>query len=117
MESSVARAGATRRRTGSVRATQAGLLIASLGAILVIFHPFDLGVVGIFLAIGGAVLAAPGGIGQGWFYAVAGGTVLVAVSRLVAESAEVLGGWLAVIGGVAIMIGAILGFPAREDRR
>ena len=100
-----------------MRATQAGVLIASLGALLVVFHPFDLGVVGIFLAIGGAVLAAPGGIARGWFFAIAGGAATVAVSRLIADSSETIGGWLAVVGAVAILTGAILGFPSRGDRR
>ena len=76
---------------GALRLTQVGLLIASLGAVLVVFDPFGLGVVGIFLAIGGAVLAAPGGLGQGWYFAVAGGAIGVALSRLIAESHELCG--------------------------
>jgi hypothetical protein len=116
MESSGASIGSSRRsQPGALRLTQAGLLIASLGAVLVVFDPFGLGVVGIFLAIGGAVLAAPGGLGQGWYFAVAGGAIGVALSRLIAESAELAGGWLAVIASLAILIGATLGYPVRSD--
>jgi hypothetical protein len=103
-----------RREPGVVRATQVGLLIASLGALLVVFQIFGLGVVGIFLALGGAALAAPGGFGRTWFAAVALGAIVVVISRLVADSAELLGGWLAVMGSVAILIGATLGFPVRN---
>ena len=116
MEGSSAPVGrAARREPGAVRATQVGLLIAALGAVLVVFHPFGLGVVGIFLALGGAVLAAPGGFGRTWFAAVALGAIVVAVSRLIADGgSELLGGWLAVLGSVAILVGVTLGFPSRD---
>jgi len=97
-----------------VRATQVGLLIASLGAFFVVFNLFGLGVAGIFFALGGAALAAPGGFGRSWFAAVALGAIVVAVSRLIADGgSEALGGWLAVLGSVAILVGATLGFPVR----
>jgi hypothetical protein len=116
MESSSAPADLqTRRDPSAIRITQVGLLVASLGAVLVIFNPFGLGVVGIFLAIGGTLVAAPGSLGQGWFIAVALGAILSGVSRLIAESAETLGGWLGVIGAVMLLIGVILGFPSRDE--
>jgi hypothetical protein len=118
MESSTAPLGAsTRPDPGAIRATQIGLLIASLGAVLVVFGLAGLGVVGIFLAVGGAVLAAPAGIGNRWYVAVALGAIVVALSRLIAESTETLGGWLAVAASLSILIGTALGFPARGDRR
>ena len=116
MESSGASIGGSRRsRQGATRLTQVGLLVASLGAVLVVFDFFGLAVAGIFLAIGGALLAAPGGLGRGWYFAVAGGAIGVALSRLIADSAEVAGGWLAVIAAVTILIGATLGYPVRSD--
>ncbi len=116
MESSSAPADLrTRRDASAIRVTQVGLLVASLGAVLVIFNPFGLGIVGIFLAIGGALIAAPGNVGRGWFIAVALGAVLTGVSRLIAESAETLGGWLAVIGALTLLFGVILGFPSRDE--
>jgi hypothetical protein len=118
MEGSTAPLGAsTRPDPGAVRATQIGLMIASLGAVLVVFGLFGLGVVGVFLAVGGAALAAPAGIGHRWYVAVALGAVVVALSRLIADSAETLGGWLAVLASLSILIGTALGFPVRGDRR
>jgi hypothetical protein len=103
------------RDAGSVPATQAGLAVASLGALLIIFDLFGLAVAGLFLAVIGAVLAAPGGLGRKWYWAVAGGAIVVVLSRLLAESAETLGGWFAVWGSLAILIGAILGWPTRGE--
>ena len=120
MEGSTAPIGASSRTdsgtdSGNTRLTQLGLAIASLGAALVVFD-FGLAVVGIFLAVGGALLAAPGNVSRGWYIAVAIGAIVVALSRLIAESDELVGGWLAVFGSVAIMVGATLGFPVRGDR-
>ena len=118
MEGSTAPIGASRRADpGNIRLTQIALSVASLGAALVVFDLFGLAVVGIFLAVGGTLLAAPGNVSRRWYIAVAIGAIVVALSRLIAESNEVLGGWLAVFGAIAIMIGATLGFPVRGDRR
>ena len=106
---------AARRDPGAIRVTQIGLLVAALGAFLVIFNPFGLGQVGVFLALIGAVLAAPGGLGQGWYLPVALGAIVAAISPLVADSAETLGGWLAVIGSIAVMVGATLGYPTGDE--
>ena len=46
---------------------------------------------------------------------IAGGAALVVLSRLIAEGAETLGGWLAVIGCALILIGASLGYPLASD--
>jgi hypothetical protein len=102
------------RDTGTLRLTQAGLLIASLGAVMVIVGVF--GVAGLVLCAVGAVMAAPGGLGKSWYWLVAGGAIVVILSRLIAEGAETLGGWLAVIGSVAILIGTSLGYPVRNER-
>jgi hypothetical protein len=115
MESSSARLGTqARRRDGTHRVTQVGLLVASLGALLIIFDLFGLGIVGIFLVLAGTALAAPGGVGHGWFIAVVAGAIIAVASRLIAEESEVIGGWLAVIGSVSVLIGATLGFPTRS---
>jgi hypothetical protein len=100
------------RDTGTLRLTQAGLLIASLGAVIVILGS----IIGLFLAGIGAVMAAAGGLGERWYWLVAGGAIVVILSRLIAESAETLGGWLAVFGAIAILIGTSLGYPVRNER-
>jgi hypothetical protein len=104
-----------RRDPNLVRLTQAGLLIACLGAVLVIFNPFDLGIVGLVFAAVGTVLAARGGLGNGWYWVVAAGTIVAILSRLIAESSEVLGGWLAVISCLAIILAATAGYPTAEE--
>lgn len=104
------------RDAGAERATQIGLLVASLGAILIVFNLFGLGTVGLFLAAGGAALAAPGGAGHRWYIFIAGGAIVAILSRLIAEGNDSLGGWLAVIGSVAILFGTSLGFPVKGSR-
>jgi hypothetical protein len=105
---------ASERDPSTLRATQAGLLIACLGAVLVIFGAF--GIAALVIAAIGAALAAPGGLGKGWYWTVAGGAIVMILSRLIAESAEVIGGWLAVFGAVAILIGTSLGYPVRDEK-
>ena len=102
------------REPSTLRLTQAGLLIASLGAVMVIVGAF--GIAGLIVAAVGAALAAPGGFGKRWYWAVAGGVVVAILSRLIAESAEVIGGWLAVVGALAILIGTSLGYPVKNER-
>jgi hypothetical protein len=98
-----------------VRLTRAGLLIAALGALLIVIDPAGLAVAGLVIAVVGAVLAARGGLGQTWYWMVAGGAALAVLSRLIAEGAQILGGWMAVIGCLLILIGASLGYPLASD--
>ena len=107
--------GVPRRDPGTLRLTRAGLLIAALGALLIVIDPFGLAVAGLVLSVVGAVLAARGGLGHTWYWMVAGGAALAVVSRLIAEGAQTLGGWLAVIGCLLILIGASLGYPLASD--
>ena len=92
-----------------------GVVVAALGALLVVIDPFGLSLVGLVLAVIGAVLAARGGLGHTWYWMIAGGAAVAVVSRLIAEGAQTLGGWLAVIGCLLILIGASLGFPLASD--
>ena len=107
--------GVPRRDPGTVRLTRAGVLIAALGALLVVIDPLGLAVAGLVLTVVGAILAARGGMGQTWYWMIAGGAALAVVSRLVAEGAQTLGGWLAVVGSLMVMIGASLGYPLASD--
>ena len=106
---------AARRDPSTVRITRAGILIAAIGALLVIFNPFGSAIVGLVMTAVGALIAARGGLGRRWYWALAVGAILVVLSRLIAEGAEVLGGWLAVIGVVCILVAASLGFPLASD--
>jgi hypothetical protein len=114
MEGSGVPMNVSEREPGTLRLTQAGLLIASLGAVMVIVGAF--GIAGLILAAVGAAMAAPGGFAKAWYWGVAGGAVVAILSRLIAESAQVVGGWLAVIGAVAILIGTSIGYPVKDER-
>jgi hypothetical protein len=92
-----------------------GVLIAALGALLIVINLFGLAIVGLVLTVVGAVLAARGGFGRTWYWMIAGGSALAILSRLIAEGAQTLGGWLAVIGCLLVMIGASLGYPLASD--
>jgi hypothetical protein len=103
------------RDVGVIRMTQAGLLVAAVGALLVVFGLLPM--VGLVMTVVGTVLAARGGIGHGWYTAVAIGAALEVIARLVAEGAETLGGWLAVIASVTILVGVALGYPTGPRTR
>jgi hypothetical protein len=104
-----------RHDESAVRMAQAGLLLAGLGALIVILDPFGIAVVGLVFGAIGALLAYPHGAGTRPFYAVAGGAALAILARLVAEPHQTTGGWLAVIAALAILIGATLGYPLGEE--
>ena len=92
--------------------TQAGLLLAAFGALFVVFGVIPR--VGLVMTVVGAVLAARGGIGHGWYTAVAAGAALEVIARLVAEGAETLGGWLAVAASIMILVAVSLGYPTNS---
>src|SRR3954471_6715929 len=60
-----------RREPDAVGITRAGVLIASLGALLVVFNPLGLAVAGLVLAVVGTVIAARGGLGHRWYWLLA----------------------------------------------
>ena len=115
MEGSAALTQTARRDPETVRVTRAGILIAALGALMVIFNPFGTAIAGLVLTAVGALIAARGGLGRNWYWALALGAILVVLSRLIAEGAETIGGWLAVIGVVCILVAASLGYPLASD--
>lgn len=104
------------------RITQLALLLAGAGAIAIILAGSlgDLAGVGGLVSIAlGTVLAAPAGRGPrgGWWNVLATGAVLSAIGAVVALANEGLGGLLALLGGVAVLAGVAIGFPARQPDR
>ena len=99
-----------RRDPGVIRITQVGLLVAAVGAMFVVLSLIP--TVGLVMTVVGAVLAARGGIGHSWYTLVAAGAALEVIARLVAESSETLGGWLAVIASLMILCAVALGYPS-----
>jgi hypothetical protein len=115
VEGSGAIAATGRRDPATVRITRAGILIASLGGLLIIFNPFTSAIVGLVVAVVGTVITARGGLGRRWYWAMAGGAIALVLSRLIAEGSETLGGWLAVMGVLCILVAAALGYPLASD--
>jgi uncharacterized BrkB/YihY/UPF0761 family membrane protein len=116
MESSMGLAQApARHETGAIRIAQIGLLLAAAGALMVVFSLLPM--VGLVMTVVGAVLSARVGLGQTWHTAVAAGAALEIIARLLADSSETLGGWLAVIASVMILCAVALGYPTAERSR
>ena len=100
---------------GVIRMTRVGLLAAAAGALMVVFGLLPM--VGLVMTVAGAVLAARGGFGRGWYTVVAAGAALEVIGRIVAEGPETLGGWLAVIASVMVLVGVSLGYPTGTRAR
>jgi hypothetical protein len=115
MESSTIAARPVRHDPTTMRITRVSLLVASLGGILVIFDPWGLAVAGLVIAVVGTLVSSRAGLGHRWYSQMVVGAVLLVLSRLLAEGAQTLGGWLAVIGVLLILIGACLGYPLASD--
>ena len=115
MEGSGAITQSVRHDPATVRITRAALLIAALGALMVVFNFFGTALAGLVIAAVAALIAARGGLGRNWYWALAGGAILIVLSRLIAEGSETLGGWLAVIGAISILVAASLGYPLASD--
>lgn len=95
---------------GTIRVTQIGLVLAAIGALFVVFGVIP--TAGLVMTVVGAVLAARGGIGHGWYTAIAAGGALEVIAKLLADgSSETLGGWLAVIASLIILVAVSLGYP------
>ena len=103
------------RDDGVVRLTRVGLLAAAVGALMIVFG--FLPMVGLVMTVVGAVLAARGGFGHGWYTTVAAGAALEVIARLAAEGSETLGGWLAVGASLIILVGVSLGYPTGTRTR
>jgi hypothetical protein len=103
---------------GSDRSLQIMLLVIAAGAIIILLGVFGTiaGIVGLVLVVGGAVMAAPyapppGEPGRGWWTMLAAGAGLSVLGALVALATDTLGGLLAAVGGVLVVIAVALGYP------
>ena len=103
----------------TTRALQIALVLAAIAALIVLVGLF--GTVPSVIALGVmvvvTVVTAPAmrGRGGGWWILLAIGTVLSVGGALLAQVANTLGGLVAVIGGVLVVIAAAVGFPAESE--
>lgn len=96
---------------------RAGVLAATLGALLIMFQPgIAVGIVGVVMVVIGAPLAWPGTrFGGAWYVVLVVGALLTALSPLVALAAELLGGWMGAVGALLIIAGAVAGMPGLHE--
>lgn len=52
--------------------------------------------------------------GGGWWWILAGGAAASIAGAIIAQPAATVGGVIALIGGLAVIIGAAIGFPTEE---
>jgi hypothetical protein len=85
----------------NLRVTQVALLLAAAAVVA-------LGVI-----VLGTLLAAPAGRGQGggWWTLLAIGAALSVAGALLALLSDTVGGLVTLLGGVAVVSGAAMGFP------
>jgi len=92
-----------------------GLALAGIGVLMIVLDLFGLAIVGVIAVVVGTALALPFGWGEKWCYAVVAGAILSVLARLIAGPHQTLGGLLAVVAALAILVGAPLGYPADEE--
>ena len=98
------------------RGLQISLALAGAGALLVLLGLFGTvaGVVGLGLMVAGTVLSAPYAPERGWWGMLATGAAISVAAALIQIPLDTLGGLLAVLGGVLVLVAAALGLPLRR---
>ena len=94
-------------------ALRIALVAAAIAALIVVLDLFGASVRILCLAViaGVTVAAAPSRSGRsgGWWWMLAAGAAVSIAGAILAQPAAGLGGWLAVIGGLAVFVGAAIG--------
>ena len=98
-----------------MQTTRIALILAGVGAIVVMLSPFGTaGDVAGLVAIGlGTMLAAPAAREPrgGWWGLLGSGAVLSVLGAIVSLASDTAGGILALLGGVAVLVAVALGWP------
>ena len=98
---------------------RAALVVAALAAIVVLLGVLGTGVrIAFLVLIALATLVAlplrPSDGGR-WWWILAGGAAASVAGAIIAQPAATLGGVIALLGGIAVIIGAAVGFPTEEE--
>jgi hypothetical protein len=103
---------------GSQRSLQIQLGVAAIGAVIILLGLFGTiaSLIGLIMVVAGTVLSAPsapppGQPGRGWWTMLATGAGASVAGALISLVADTLGGLIAAIGGVLVVIAVALGFP------
>jgi hypothetical protein len=95
------------------------LVAAGVAALIVLLNLFSVGfrIVCLGVIVVAAALAAPVRriSGGGWWWLLAVGAGASVLGAIIAQPAASLGGWLALIGGLVVMIATAIGFPREEE--
>ena len=101
----------------SARLLQASLLVAGVGAVVILLGVFgtavDVAALGAIVL--GTILTAPAGRSTGgdWWPLLAVGMILSVLGALLALATDSVGGLVALLGGILVVTGAAFGFPTR----
>ena len=102
----------------SQSALRTALVLASLAAVVILAGLFSDVVrfvcVGIILAAAAVTAGERSRPGGGWWALLGAGAALSAVGAGVAQIQDSIGGLIAVIGCVLVVVGSVIGFPADE---
>jgi uncharacterized membrane protein HdeD (DUF308 family) len=95
------------------------LIVAGMAAFFVVLGLFAIGFrVACLLLIALATLVAlplRSREGGGWWWILAGGTAGSIVGAIISQPSATLGGVIALLGGIAVIVGAAIGFPTQEQ--
>jgi hypothetical protein len=94
-------------------ALQVGLVAAAIAAFFVVLNLLSTGfrIFCLIVIVAAAAVSFPYGRGQTWWWFLVGGAAASVLGAIVAQPSTTLGGWLALLGGLAVIVGAIVGFP------
>ena len=97
-------------------ALQVALVAAAIAAIFVLLNLLSAGfrIFCLIVIVVAALIASPRGRGQTWWLILVAGAAASVLGAIVAQPSTTIGGWLALLGGLAVVIGAIIGFPREE---
>jgi hypothetical protein len=97
-------------------ALQVTLVAAAIAAIFVLLNLLSTGfrIFCLIVIVAAAVVSSRRGRGQTWWWILVGGAAASVLGAIVSQPSTTLGGWLALLGGLAVVIGAIIGFPREE---
>jgi hypothetical protein len=95
------------------------LAVAGIAAFIVVVGLFGTGfrIACLVLIALAAVATLPlrASDGGGWWWILAGGAAASIAGAIIAQPAATLGGVIALLGGIAVIIGAAVGFPTQAE--
>jgi uncharacterized membrane protein HdeD (DUF308 family) len=100
-------------------ALRIALVVGAIAALVVVLGLFASGVriACLVLIALATVVALPlrSDDGSGWWWILAGGAAASIAGAILAQPSATFGGVIALLGGLAVIIGAVIGFPREGD--